>query len=86
MLGSDEHRLGTTTNNTIGCLCQNFLFLLRANDYAERVDNFLSVVQRFLLGDTTDFKIFSTSNLLAPRSRVWITRLVKTKKHLFGGK
>jgi hypothetical protein len=34
------------------------LFLLRANDRAERVDNVKSIVHRFLLGDTIDFKIF----------------------------
>jgi hypothetical protein len=34
------------------------IFLLRVNDRAERVDSFMSVVQWFLLGDATDFKIF----------------------------
>jgi hypothetical protein len=33
-------------------------FLLRANDRADRVDSFLSVVRRFLLGDAVEFKIF----------------------------
>jgi hypothetical protein len=32
--------------------------LLRANDRVERVDNFLSGVQHFLLEDDVDFKIF----------------------------
>jgi hypothetical protein len=33
-------------------------FLLRANDRVERVDNFLSSVRHFFLGDAADFKIF----------------------------
>jgi hypothetical protein len=33
-------------------------FFLQANDRAERVDSFLSIVRRFLLGDALDFKIF----------------------------
>jgi hypothetical protein len=58
MLGFDERRSGIAVDNTIGRLCQNFPFLLRANDRAERVDSFLSIVQWFLLGDTADFKTF----------------------------
>jgi hypothetical protein len=33
-------------------------FLLRTNDRAERVDNFLFGVRQFLLRDAADFKIF----------------------------
>jgi hypothetical protein len=33
-------------------------FLLRANDRAQWVDSFLSVVQEFLLRDAAYFKIF----------------------------
>jgi hypothetical protein len=58
MLGSDECQLGTTVDDTIRRLCQNFPFLLQANDRAERIDSFLSIAQRFLLEDATDFKIF----------------------------
>jgi hypothetical protein len=33
-------------------------FLLQPNDRVERIDSFLSIVQRFLFEDATDFKIF----------------------------
>jgi hypothetical protein len=33
-------------------------FFLRVNDCAEWVDSFLSIVQQFLLGVASDFKIF----------------------------
>jgi hypothetical protein len=33
-------------------------FFLQANDRAEGVDSFLSVVRWFLPGDASDFKIF----------------------------
>jgi hypothetical protein len=40
----------------------------------------------FLILDVTDFKIFYTSKLFAPRSHTRIARVVETERHLFLGK
>jgi hypothetical protein len=39
-LGSDKYQSGTSVDNTIRHLWQNFIFFLQANDCAERVDSF----------------------------------------------
>jgi hypothetical protein len=52
-----KRRSGTAVDIRSGAYARTS-FLLQASDRVEWVDNFLSVVWWFLLGDAADFKIF----------------------------
>jgi hypothetical protein len=75
-LDSDKCRSGTAVDTRSDTYAKTS-FLLRANDCADQVDNFLFIMQQFLPGDVADFKIFQTSPFWLLDSASLLRRLLK---------